>query len=228
MDGRTVLVVEDDAAIRSGLVAALRRAGHHPLSAADAPAGRAACLRDDVDLVLLDLVLPGGDGLDLLALIRRERPDLPVIVLTARGDEADRVAGLRGGADDYVVKPFGVAELLARIDAVLRRCTPPPAGPAVVQVHGARFDLARRTVRWADGTEHLLSAREAALLGHLARQPGAALAREHLLALLWHCDPRAGRDSRAVDMLVARLRRKLPEGVLTTVRGGGYALVVEP
>src|SRR5262245_39448803 len=121
MPSATILTVEDDPAIRRGIVDALRYAGYDVLEAATRRLGLGMTLAREVDLLRLDLVLPGGDGMEILRQVRVSRPTLPVIILTARGDEADRVTGLNQGADDYVVKPFSVKELLARVEAVLRR-----------------------------------------------------------------------------------------------------------
>src|SRR5687767_4053443 len=167
-----VLVVEDDAAIRRGIVDALSFAGYATRAAGTGTAGLDLAVQSDCDLVLLDLVLPGKDGLEILQAVRAVRPTLPVIILTARGDEMDRVQGLRLGADDYVVKPFSVKELLARVEAVLRRMRAgPPTGEAQPElaIPGGHIDLARREARFADGARVELSEREAALLGYLVR-----------------------------------------------------------
>ncbi|MFH1266402.1 MAG: response regulator, partial [Planctomycetota bacterium] len=121
MSNQKILTIEDDPAIRRGIVDALRFAGYVPLEAARGDTGLDMALAREFDLLLLDLVLPGRDGLEILREVRRLRPTLPIIILTARGEEADRVRGLNDGADDYVVKPFSVKELLARVEAVLRR-----------------------------------------------------------------------------------------------------------
>jgi two-component system alkaline phosphatase synthesis response regulator PhoP len=230
-----VLVVEDDPAIREGLCDALGFHGHRVLQAATAPAAAEAALRSHCDLVLLDLMLPDGDGLDVLKEIRRLKPRLPVIIITARGREADRVRGLRMGADDYVVKPFSVRELLARVDAVLRRAVPeggPPeaAEPATAwPIPGGRIDLARREVAFDDGAREELSEREQALLAHLRRHSRRAVGRDELLREVWGLDP-SRVQTRTVDMHVARLREKLRDGegaeprVILTVRGKGYML----
>jgi len=146
MDRKRILIVEDDAAIRRGLVDALSFAGYATLEASEGAAGLAAALESDCDLLLLDLVLPGRDGLTILREIRAMRSPLPVIVLTARGSEDDRVRGLALGADDYVVKPFSIKELLARIEAVLRRA--PERPPAVLRLAfaGGQADLERHEV----------------------------------------------------------------------------------
>jgi len=225
----TVLVVEDDPAIREGLVDALGFDGHHVQQAADAPEGTDAALRSRCDLVLLDLMLPGGDGFGVLEQIRRLKPELPVIILTARGREADRVRGLRMGADDYVVKPFSVRELLARVEAVLRRAAGPEAGAELrpLPIPGGAVDLARREVRFDDGGREELSEREQALLAHLAQHAQRAVSRDELLRAVWKVDP-ARTQTRTVDMHVARLRDKLRDAgtprVILTVRGKGYML----
>jgi DNA-binding response OmpR family regulator len=225
-----VLVVEDDPAIREGLVDALGFHGHRVLQAATAPAATEAGLRSHCDLVLLDLMLPGGDGLDVLKELRRLKPWLPVIIITARGREADRVRGLRMGADDYVVKPFSVRELLARVDAVLRRVAPTPApdGDATQwSIPGGSVDLARREVCFHDGAREELSDREQALLAHLRRHARRAVGRDELLREVWGLDP-SRVQTRTVDMHVARLRDKLRDTaeprVILTVRGKGYML----
>src|SRR5262249_26230981 len=141
-----IAVVEDEPAIRRGVVDVLRASGYDPVEAADGVTGLAEASRPDVDLVLLDLMLPKRDGLEVLRELRQLRPAVPVIVLTARGTEDDRVRGLKMGADDYVVKPFSARELLARVEAVLRRsASQPGAGPAA-KTGPAPLGLARRGV----------------------------------------------------------------------------------
>ncbi len=221
-----ILVVEDDASIRRGIVDALRFAGYGTLEAVRADEGLERALTRQYDLLLLDLVLPGGDGLDILRQVRRLRPTLPVIILTARGEEADRVRGLRDGADDYVVKPFSVKELLARIESVLRRSSERPLDIRHVQIPGGRVDLARREVQFDDGGRDDVSEREVELLRYLAMHAGRAIAREEILANVWQINPK-GLSTRTIDMHVARLREKLRDdtdcpAILLTVRGKGY------
>ncbi len=221
-----ILTIEDDPAIRRGIVDALRFAGYATLEAAHGEQGLELALAAQLDLVLLDLVLPGRDGLEILREVRRLRPTLPVIILTARGEEADRVRGLRDGADDYVVKPFSVKELLARVEAVLRRSPERPGDVGLIPIPGGTIDLERREVRFDDGGREELSEREVELLRYLAANAGRAIAREELLANVWRISPR-GITTRTIDMHVARLREKLrddPEApaVLLTVRGKGY------
>jgi DNA-binding response OmpR family regulator len=164
----------------------------------------------------------------VLKQVRQSRPTLPVIVLTARGDENDRVAGLRQGADDYVVKPFSVKELLARVEAVLRRSPGRPGDIERIDFSGGVADLKRAEVRLNDGRRAELSQREAELLRYLAANAGRAIARDELLAHVWRVDPR-GITTRTIDMHVARLREKLGDDpdeptVIVTVRGRGYML----
>ena len=224
---RRVLVVEDDPAIRRGVVAALAFAGYDVLEAGDGPRGLALAETAEVDLVLLDVVLPGTDGLEILRRVRESRPTRPVILLTARAAEDDRVGGLAAGADDYVVKPFSVRELLARVEAVLRRSPERPRPVEVIACDGLVVDLARREIRHADGDRVELSEKEAELAAYLAAHAGRAISREELLRRVWRLDPR-GVTTRTIDMHVMRLREKLrddtaaPRRVLT-VRGQGYA-----
>lgn len=222
---RTVLIVEDDAAIRRGVVDALQFVGYHTLEAARGPDGLAMALRDEYSLLLLDLVLPGGDGLQILKEVRRVRPTAPVIILTARGDESDRVEGLRQGADDYVVKPFSVKELLARVEAVLRRTPARPVDVDTVAIPGGTVDFARREVRFGRERDEL-SEREAELLRYLIMNAGRAIARDEILTSVWRISA-DGLPTRTIDMHVARLRDKLRDDgaeprVLLTVRGVGY------
>ena len=228
---RTVLVIEDDAAIRQGLADALAFAGFAVREAATGPDGLEAAVGCDCDLVLLDLVLPGLDGLDVLRELRGARPALPVIILTARGLEADRVKGLKLGADDYVVKPFSVKELLARAEAVLRRTPARPTDVTRIAIPAGTADLQRREVRTRGGERRELTELEAQLLRYLAANRGRAIGRDELLARVWRLDA-TGLDTRTVDMAVKRLREKLGDDaaaptVLLTVRGKGYMLGAE-
>jgi DNA-binding response OmpR family regulator len=228
MNRKRILVIEDDAAIRRGLVDALGFAGYDALEASDGIEGLAAARESNCDLLVLDLILPGRDGLTILRALRAERSSLPVIVLTARGAEADRVRGLDEGADDYVVKPFSLRELLARVEAVLRRT--PERQPPVSRLafDGGCADLERREIRYHDGGRVALSDREGSLLGYLALNPGRAVSRDELLAKVWGLSP-AGITTRTIDMHIARLREKLRDDpveprIVVTVRGKGYML----
>lgn len=226
MSGRTILTVEDDASIRRGIVDALTFSGYRVIEAKDGKEGLEAALHREYDLLLLDLVLPERDGLDILRRVRTVRPTVPAIILTARGDENDRVEGLRLGADDYVVKPFSVKELLARVEAVLRRSPQRPTDIATIEIEGGQVDLERREARFADGERCELTEKEAELLRYLAMNAGRAIDRDELLANVWRISP-DGISTRTIDMHVARLREKLRDTeteprVLLTVRGKGY------
>jgi DNA-binding response OmpR family regulator len=228
MPRRRILVVEDDPAIRQVVVDALEIEGYALLQAGTFAEGMAAATRETLDLLLLDLVLPGGDGLALLAEIRIGQPTLPLIILTARGEEDDRVEGLRLGADDYVVKPFGIKELLARVEAVLRRSAERPSRDEDVRIAGATVDLARGEVTFTDGQRVELSAREGEVLAYLARRRGRVVSRSELLERVWRL-PAHRVNTRTIDMLMARLREKLRDDahepqVIVTVRGKGYVL----
>lgn len=226
MPQKKILIVEDDAAIRRGIVDALRYRGFGVLEAGNGDLGHEMAVQQSYDLLLLDLVLPGKGGLDILRAVRSTRPTQPVIILTARGEEQDRVEGLRAGADDYVVKPFSVKELLARVEAVLRRSPERPSDVAEVAIDNGTADLSRREIRYRDGSRCELSEREAELLRYLAINAGRAIAREELLANVWRISP-DGLPTRTIDMHVARLREKLRDNpeeptMLLTVRGKGY------
>ena len=232
MARQQILVVEDDSAIRRGIVDALQFHGYRVLEAGNGNAGLQMATQADCDLVLLDLVMPGRDGLSVLQETRKLRPALPVIVLTARGEESDRVQGLRLGADDYVVKPFSVKELLARVEAVLRRSPERPGDVSKVKFPGGVADLARREVRFKNGQRDELSEREADLLGHLAANTGRAIARDEILARVWRIEP-SGVETRTIDMHIARLREKLRDNpeqpkIILTVRGKGYMFATAP
>jgi DNA-binding response OmpR family regulator len=226
MTQQQVLTIEDDAAIRRGIVDALRFAGYRTLEAADGNTGLDMAVKCDFDLLLLDLVLPKRDGFAILREVRRLRPTLPVIILTARGEEADRVHGLQDGADDYVVKPFSVKELLARVEAVLRRSAERPVAVAEVPIPGGVIDLKRREVRFKHGDRVELSEREVDLVQYLAGNPHRAISRDELLSSVWRITPK-GITTRTIDMHITRLREKLrddpnePE-IILTVRGKGY------
>jgi DNA-binding response OmpR family regulator len=227
MAARRILVVEDDAAIRRGIVDALRFAGYEPFEAGTFADATRQVSQASFDLLLLDLVLPGGSGLEVMALARKSQPTVPVILVTALGTESHRVDGLSLGADDYVVKPFSLKELLARIDAVIRRSAERPSDVVVIRVAGAEIDLSRREVRYAKGGRVELSERECELMSYLARNPGRAISRDELLQRVWKLEP-SSVTTRTIDMTVARLREKIgDEGTILTVRGKGYMLALD-
>jgi DNA-binding response OmpR family regulator len=228
MPASRILTIEDDAAIRRGIVDSLTFAGYEVIQAADGKEGCRSAVSREYDLLLLDMVLPGMSGLEILREVRNARPTLPVIILSARGEERDRVTGLKLGADDYVVKPFSVDELLARVEAVLRRTPERPVDVSELAIPGGRVDFARCEARFDDGSREELSDRERTLLRYFACHAGRAISREELLANVWQIDAR-GVTTRTIDMHVARLREKLRDAdgeprVLLTVRGKGYML----
>jgi DNA-binding response OmpR family regulator len=227
-----VLVVEDDAAIRRGVRDALDFAGYAVLEAADGKLGFDVASSAEIDIVLLDIYMPKRDGLSVLEELRRVRPTLPVIFLTAKGEAEDRVRGLRLGADDYIVKPFNAGELLARVEAVLRRSAERPRPLARVRLDGREIDFERREVAFSDGRRVVLAQREAEVLEYLAAHRGRAVSRDELLQRVWGVDPR-GVQTRTVDMAIARLREQLGDDpadptVVVTVRGKGYMLAGPP
>lgn len=222
-----ILVVDDEPSIVELLVYNLRRAHYDAVIARDGEEALVKARLEQPDLIILDLMLPRLDGLEVCRALRRER-DVPIIMLTARDSEVDRVVGLELGADDYVVKPFSVRELMARVKNVLRRANPPAAEetPDMVRVGGLVVDAARHEARWFD-TEFELTALEFELLHTLARHAGQVLSREQLLAQVWGYDYYG--DLRVVDAAVKRLRAKLRQAapeteLVTTVRGVGYKL----
>ena len=227
---RIVVVVEDEDAIRRGIADALTIAGYQVLEAADGVAGLAQARRADVDLVLLDLLMPGLNGFEVLSELRLTHASLPVIILTARGSEDDRVRGLHGGADDYVVKPFSARELLARVEAVLRRSPERPKPIVRISAGDSTVDCARREVRHGETAPIALSEMEAEILQRLAAHAGRCVSREELLSSVWGL--RDGTvETRAIDMHITRLRQKLARGSadhakewIVTVRGEGYML----
>lgn len=228
MHSRRILVVEDDAAIRRGIVDALTFSGYEVLQSGHGIEAQKLAVSASFDLLLLDVVLPGLSGFEILKAVRIMRPILPVILLTARGEESDKVHGLRLGADDYVVKPFSIRELIARVEAVLRRSPERPNQIEQLTLPGGVADLARREVRFKDGSRSELSEREVDLLRYLASNPGRVISRDEILMRVWRLDPRH-LETRTIDMHIANLRTKVRDSaseprVVLTVRGKGYML----
>ena len=220
-----ILVVEDEAAIQRGLCDVLAYHGYEPTGADDGEAGLREGQGGAFDLVVLDVMLPGISGFDVCEELRTGLPELPILMLTARGSEEDVLRGFRAGADDYVTKPFSISELVARVEALLRRSvrrTEPPReafafGP--FQVDPESRSLTR------EGTSEELTKREVALLSVLARERGRIVSRRALLAEVWELGGAERIETRTVDMHIAKLRRKLGEEghvLIATVRGEGY------
>ena len=223
--GTRVLVVDDEPTVREVVAGYLRRDGHIVSEAADGPAALALLESDPPDLVVLDMMLPGVNGLDILRRIR-QMGDMPVIMLTARTEESDRVAGLELGADDYVVKPFSPRELAARVNGVLRRAAPKPVSLAeLLEFDGLTIDSRSREVH-RDGRLIELTPKEFDVLAHLAASPRQVFSRADLLRDVWQSSP-DWQDSATVTVHVRRIRNKIesdPENPrwITTVWGVGY------
>jgi DNA-binding response OmpR family regulator len=219
-----ILLVEDERGIADFVERALRAQGHAVEVAADGVEGGQRALGSDLDLVILDVMLPGRSGLEILEEIRAVKPALPVIMLTARAEVADKVAGLDAGATDYMTKPFSVEELLARVRAHLR--TPAQAETTRLAVAGIELDMLRRAVS-RDGSPVHLSATEFDLLAYFMRHPGQVLSREQILNGVWDYNHDPGTN--IVEVYVGYLRRKLalPDRPvpIQTVRSAGYRLV---
>jgi two-component system response regulator ResD len=221
----SVLVVEDEPTIAEVVAHYLNRGGYRTRVAGDGVAALDAVGEEAPDLVVLDLMLPRIDGLEVMRRIRdRHRRGIAIILLTAKGEEADRVIGLRLGADDYVVKPFSPAELVARVDAVLRRMDTAPASEAPLDFNGLHIDLAGRSVA-VEGQEAQLTQREFELLAFLARHPGQVFSRNQLMDAVWQYSFYT--DTSTVTVHIRRLRAKIePDPAqprhLQTVWGVGY------
>ncbi|MBA3413789.1 MAG: response regulator transcription factor [Chloroflexia bacterium] len=216
-----ILLIEDEPAVARTIERGLTAHGHQLLLAESGEDGLLFLDTEAVDLVLLDIMLPGMDGHDTLAAIRRQRAELPVIMLTARDDLGSKVGALDGGADDYITKPFAFEELLARLRSLTRRADQKQS--STLEFGDLRIDLLSHRV-WRDHNQVDLSRREFALLEYFARHPGHLLSRQQILAAVWEYDFEG--ESNVVDVYVRYLRTKLDRpgepSFLTTVRGSGY------
>ncbi|HXI83837.1 MAG TPA: response regulator transcription factor [Verrucomicrobiae bacterium] len=220
-----ILVVEDDLLLRDGLVDLLKGAGHTVDMVSDGLAATKRGMDPELDLVLLDVMLPKLDGIEVCHRLRKARPDLPILMLTAKGAEEDKVRGLKTGADDYVTKPFGARELLARIAALGRRAKSAPAEPEIIAIDGCRIDLGHCEAR-RDGRIISLTAREVGILRWLHRHKARAISRSELLEQVWGAD--AKMETRTVDVTIANLRHKIERDhsdpkIVSSVKGIGYA-----
>jgi DNA-binding response OmpR family regulator len=222
-----ILVVDDESALREGLRQSFTREGHQVLAVPDGTSAIDRATTDQFDILLLDVALGiGPDGYEVCRVLRARGNIVPIIMLTALDTEADAVLGLEAGADDYLTKPFGLAELRSRIRAVLRRADPLTFGTQVLRIGGVALDVARREVT-LDGEPVELTFSEFELLVALMRAPGKLFNRQELLRAIW--GDNAYRDPRAIDVHVRHLREKLEENpaaptLLITVRGAGYRL----
>ena len=226
----SILVVEDDPGLRVLLVRSLRENGYEAFGASAGPEMWRLLAANHIDLVVLDVMLPGVSGLDLCRELR-QKSDIPIVMLSARGEELDRVLGLELGADDYICKPFGTKELLARLRAVLRRMVGrQPSGGVereFVSFSGWKVDLRRRQLISSDDVEVELSGAEYDLLASFLANPQRVIGRERLLEL--SRTRLSDASDRSIDVLVSRLRRKLSDGgdLIRTVRGVGYMFAAE-
>ena len=218
-----VLIVEDEVSLREGLEDLLVGAGYDVQATGEFSQGLEYALEPDVDIVILDRMLIGGEGLDLCRRLREKRSSVHVIMLTARGGEDERVEGLQGGADDYVVKPFSAKELLARVESVARRRRPAPH-EGLLTIDGLEVDFGRCAAR-RGGEEFKLTAREANILNCLFQHRGRAVSRGELLRKIWQSSDDL--ETRTVDMTISNLRRKIERNpqdpkIVRTVKGVGY------
>ena len=222
-----ILIVEDEPAMVAGLRDNFEFEGYEVISADNGVAGLERALADAPDLVVLDVMMPRMSGLDVCKQLKAQRPSVPIIMLTARGQEIDKVVGLELGADDYVTKPFSIRELMARVKAVLRRASPQASAPEVykfsdIEVHIRSNEVLR------DGTPVELSSKEFALLAYFISHPAETLSRDRLLDAVWGYDNYP--NTRTVDTHIVHLRQKLelnPEEprFILTVHGSGYKFV---
>lgn len=236
--GKTVLIVEDEQNIVDILSFNLEREGYDTLEAYDGNTGLQLALEQNPDLVLLDLMLPGMDGFEVCRRIRETGSAVPILMLTAREEETDKVLGLELGADDYITKPFGMRELLARVKANIRRSAMAPVqGEQARPASGNKLELGRVTVDqekatvYKDGNPLELTQREYDLICYLASQPGKVFSREALMEHVWNYEGYVG-DVRAVDVAVRRLREKIEDDpaspkFIVTKRGMGYLFAGE-
>ena len=229
---KKILIVEDEQNIVDILSFNLEREGYDTIEAYDGPTGLKLALEENPDLILLDLMLPGMDGFDVCRQIRRAGHATPILMLTSREEEADKVLGLELGADDYITKPFSMRELLARVKANIRRVGMVPAAPQGEEPAAADMKLGRITVDveratvYKDGKHLDLTQREYDLIRYLVSQPGKVFSREALMEHVWNYEGYVG-DVRAVDVAVRRLREKLEDDpaaprFICTKRGMGY------
>ena len=222
----TVLLVDDEESVQKLLAYPLEREGYRVVQARDGEEALVRYRAEAIDLVILDLMLPRLDGLAVCRRLREERSAVPIIMLTARGDEGDKVLGLELGADDYITKPFSIREFMSRVRALLRRAQLPPSGARdeVIEVDSVRIDTARRSVE-VDGAQAQLTYLEFELLRTLATNPGRVFTRKALLDQLWGGSE--FRDPRTIDVHVRHLREKIERdpsepALIFTVRGAGY------
>jgi DNA-binding response OmpR family regulator len=224
-----VLVVEDDDAIRTGLLDVLLFNGYNPAGVADGREGLSTAMSGGYDLILLDVMLPGMDGFSVCRHLRDKGSEVGIIMLTAKGSEADIITGFKAGADDYVCKPFSLGELMVRIEAVLRRGKQPTA-TETIRRQGITFDAELLEAACGDRRQRL-TRREMEIVAYLHRHPGRIVSKQELLAKVWHyADPTV--ETRTVDIHMQKLRKKMAALIgkkpfVRTIRGEGYRLEPE-
>jgi two-component system, OmpR family, response regulator len=217
-----ILVIEDDEDARTVIAQGLGESGHEAVCAVDFPSGLALALEEQADALIVDRMLPGGDGLGIVTALRDRGIMTPAVFLTARNEVDDRIAGLRSGGDDYLAKPYSFLELLARLEAVTRR---QDGGGSILKVGDLEVNLITRTVR-RGGSDILLQPREFRLLEFLMRHAGQVVTRSMLLEGVWkyHFEP----ETKVIDVQMSRLRQKIDRGfevpLIHTVRGSGYCI----
>jgi len=224
-----ILVVDDDRDVAQTIKLALKRRNFQVQLAYSGMEALKMLRFYQPDLIILDVIMPGIDGFQVCRRLRTnaDTADLPIIFLTARGQDDDRIEGLRAGADDYLSKPFNLEELILRVEAVLRRSPERPSDVDTISIPGGVADLARCEVRFEDGDHCGLSERERELLRYLACNAGRAISRDEILSRVWRINPRAIVETRTIDMHITRLREKLRDDpshprVILTARGKGY------
>jgi two-component system alkaline phosphatase synthesis response regulator PhoP len=222
-----ILIVEDEPAMVAGLRDNFEYEGYEVISAGDGVAGLDRALADNPDLVVLDVMMPRMSGLDVCKQLKAQKPGLPIIMLTARGQEIDKVVGLELGADDYVTKPFSIRELMARVKAVLRRASPPAPAPEVYRFSDVEVNVRTNQVL-RDGKPVELSSKEFALLAYFVAHPAETLTRDRLLDAVWGYENYP--NTRTVDTHIVHLRQKVepnPEEprFILTVHGSGYKFI---
>jgi two-component system alkaline phosphatase synthesis response regulator PhoP len=222
-----ILIVEDEPAMVAGLRDNFEYEGYDVISAGDGVEGLDRALADNPDLVVLDVMMPRMSGLDVCKQLKTQRPGLPIIMLTARGQEIDKVVGLELGADDYVTKPFSIRELMARVKAVLRRASPPSAAPEIYRFSDVEVNVRTNQVL-RDGHPIELSSKEFALLAYFVAHPAETLTRDRLLDAVWGYENYP--NTRTVDTHIVHLRQKVepnPEEprFILTVHGSGYKFI---
>lgn len=220
-----ILVVEDEPVLQEGLTDLLRGAGHRVEVAGDGLTAAQRGLDPAWELILLDIMLPKLDGIEVCRRIRKARPTVPILMLTAKGSEDEKVRGLTAGADDYVTKPFGARELLARVEAMGRRVKSAPTEPEIIEADGCRFDLGRCMAR--RGKQAIeLTPRETGILRWLHQHRVRVVSRAELLEHVWAAQP--DMETRTVDVTLANLRHKIERNpaaprIIVSVKGAGYA-----